>query len=104
VLTKRAVVVPNAAIFLQSMVGIAWLYVLTLYLQEVLGHGALEAGLLFIPMTLASVVAAPLAGRLATWIGMRTTASLGLMLVAVGLLVMTAMSVGGAWPSCSLAW
>ena len=49
VLRKPAVVVPNSAIFLQSMVGIAWLYVLTLYLQEVLGHSALTAGLLFIP-------------------------------------------------------
>ena len=95
VLRKPAVVVPNAAIFLQSMVGIAWLYVLTLYLQEVLGHGALRAGLLFIPMTLASVVAAPLAGRLATRRGVRTTAALGLALVAVGLLLMTLMSVGG---------
>jgi EmrB/QacA subfamily drug resistance transporter len=95
VLRKPAVVVPNAAIFLQSMVGIAWLYVLTLYLQEVLGHGALRAGLLFIPMTLASVVAAPLAGRLATRLGVRTTASWGLALVAVGLLLMTLMSVSG---------
>jgi len=95
VLKKRAVVVPNVAIFLQSMVGIAWLYVLTLYLQEVLGHGALTAGLLFIPMTLASVVAAPVAGRLATKLGVRTTASSGLALVAVGLLLMTPMSVGG---------
>jgi EmrB/QacA subfamily drug resistance transporter len=95
VLKKPAVVVPNAAIFLQSMVGIAWLYVLTLYLQEVLGLSALTAGLLFIPMTLAAVVAAPLAGRLATRIGMRTTASSGLALVAVGLLLMTPMSTGG---------
>jgi EmrB/QacA subfamily drug resistance transporter len=95
VLKKPAVVVPNAAIFLQSMVGIAWLYVLTLYLQEVLGHGALRAGLLFIPMTFASVVAAPVAGRLATRLGVRTTASLGLALVAVGLLLMTLMSVSG---------
>jgi EmrB/QacA subfamily drug resistance transporter len=95
VLRKRAVFVPNAAIFLQSMVGIAWLYVLTLYLQEVLGHGALTAGLLFIPMTLASVVAAPLAGRLATRLGVRTTAVWGLALVAVGLLLMTPMSAGG---------
>jgi EmrB/QacA subfamily drug resistance transporter len=94
VLTKPAVVVPNAAIFLQSMVGIAWLYVLTLYLQEVLGHSALTAGLLFIPMTLASVVAAPSAGRLATRFGLRTTASSGLALVAVGLLLMTPMSLG----------
>jgi len=95
VLKKPAVVVPNAAIFLQSMVGIAWLYVLTLYLQEVLGHSALRAGLLFIPMTLASVVAAPVAGRLATRVGLRMTASSGLTLVAVGLLLMTPMSVGG---------
>jgi EmrB/QacA subfamily drug resistance transporter len=95
VLKKPAVVVPNAAIFLQSMVGIAWLYVLTLYFQEVLGHSALTAGLLFIPMTLASVVAAPMAGRLATRLGARTTASSGLALVAVGLLLMTTMSVGG---------
>jgi EmrB/QacA subfamily drug resistance transporter len=95
VLKKPAVVVPNAAIFLQSMVGIAWLYVLTLYLQEVLGHSALTAGLLFIPMTLASVVAAPLAGRLATRVGVKMTASSGLGLVAVGLLLMTPMSVGG---------
>jgi EmrB/QacA subfamily drug resistance transporter len=95
VLKKPAVVVPNAAIFLQSMVGIAWLYVLTLYLQEVLGHSALTAGLLFIPMTLASVVAAPLAGRLATRLGVRMTAAWGLALVAVGLLFMTPMSVGG---------
>jgi EmrB/QacA subfamily drug resistance transporter len=96
VLKKSAVVVPNAAIFLQSMIGIAWLYVLTLYLQEVLGHGALAAGLLFIPMTLSSVFAAPLAGRLATRLGVRTTASSGLALVAVGLLLMTAMSTGGS--------
>lgn len=95
VLKKPAVVVPNAAIFLQSMVGIAWLYVLTLYLQEVLGHSALTAGLLFIPMTLASVVAAPVAGRLATRLGVRTTAASGLTLVAVGLVLMMPMSVGG---------
>ena len=95
VLKKRAVVVPNAAIFLQSMVGIAWLYVLTLYLQEVLGYSALTAGLLFIPMTLASVLAAPVAGRLATRLGLKMTAAWGLALVAVGLLLMTPMSVGG---------
>src|SRR3954451_22915817 len=46
-------------------------------------------------MTLASVVAAPLAGRLATWLGAGRTASSGLALVAVGLLLMATMSVGG---------
>jgi MFS family permease len=95
VLGERAVVAPNAAIFLQSTVGIAWLYVLTLHFQEVLGHGPLTAGLLFSPMTLASVVAAPVAGRLATRIGVRMTAASGLALVVAGLLLMTPFSAGG---------
>jgi EmrB/QacA subfamily drug resistance transporter len=95
VMRERAVIVPNAAIFLQSMVGVAWLYVLTLHFQEVLGHGPLTAGLLFTPMTLVSVLAALVAGRLATRPGARTTASSGLALVAAGLLLMTPMSARG---------
>ncbi len=92
---ERTVVAPNAAIFLQSMVGIAWLYALTLHFQEVLGHGPLAAGFFFLPMTLASVAAAPAAGRLATRLGLRVTASSGLALIAAGLLLMTRMSESG---------
>src|SRR3712207_449160 len=95
VLGERAVVVPNAAIFLQSMVGIAWLYVLTLHFQEVLGLSPLTAGLLFLPMTLASVVAAPVAGRLATRLGVRTMASSGLTLVAAGVVLVAPLSPNG---------
>jgi hypothetical protein len=36
VFRNGAVTVPNAAIFLRSTVGVAWLYQLTLYFQEVL--------------------------------------------------------------------
>jgi EmrB/QacA subfamily drug resistance transporter len=92
---ERAVVAPNVALFFQSMVGIAWLYVLTLYFQEVLGHDPLAAGLLFLPMTLAAVLAASAAGRLATRVGLRITASSGLALVAAGLLLMTRLSESG---------
>jgi len=99
VFRERALVAPNAAIALQSMVGIGWLYVLTLYFQEVLGHGPLTAGLLFIPMTVVSVVAAPVAGRLSTRPGVRPTAAAGLALIGVGLLLMARMSEGGGLPS-----
>ena len=95
---ERAVVGPNAAIFLQSMVGLSWLYVLTLYLQDALGRSPLEAGLLFLPMTLASVVAAPVAGRLVTRLGIRMTAASGLALSAAGLLLTMGMSSGGGFP------
>ncbi len=87
---RPAVMVPNAAIALQSMVGIAWLYVLTLYFQDVLGYSPLGTGLLFLPMTVASVVAAPIGGRLAARVGVRRTAALGLALVGAGALTMTA--------------
>ena len=95
VFTTRPVVFPNAAIFLQSMIGLSWLYVLTLYFQEVLGHGPLAAGLLFAPMTVSSVPAALVAGRLVTRFGVKPTATGGLLLVGAGLLLMARMSEAG---------
>ncbi|MDQ3792030.1 MAG: MFS transporter, partial [Actinomycetota bacterium] len=95
---ERLLVGPNAGIFLQSMVGLPWLYVLTLYLQDALGHTPLQAGLVFLPMTLTGVLAAPLAARLVTTLGARATAASGLALSAVGLLLTASMSSGGVFP------
>lgn len=92
----RPVLTSNLAIALQSMVGIAWLYLLTLHLQEVRGHTALEAGLLFAPMTLASVIAAPSAGRYVDKLGIRRTGVAGLGTVAAGVVLMIAgLGLGG---------
>jgi MFS family permease len=98
-LAARAVLVPNAAIALQSMVGIAWLYLLTLYFQEVLGHRPLVAGLLFAPMTLSSVVSAPVAGRVAGNLGVRRTALTGFAVTALGLvgMVIGLTPMGNLW-------
>jgi MFS family permease len=98
VFAARPVVFPNAAIFLQSMIGLSWLYVLTLYFQDVLGHGPLAAGLLFAPMTVSSVPAALVAGRLVTRFGVKPTAAGGLLLVGAGLLLMTRMSEADSLP------
>ncbi|HEV2743651.1 MAG TPA: hypothetical protein VGV91_10880, partial [Rubrobacter sp.] len=57
-----------------------------------LGYGPLAAGLLFLPMALASVAAAAVAGRLATDLGTAGTAALGLGGVVAGLLLMLAVS------------
>lgn len=104
IFTTRRAVVPNASILLLSMVGVAWLYVLTLYFQDVLGHGRLRAGLLFLPMTLTSVVAAAAAGRLVTRIGPRPTAAAGLLLVILGLGLMTRLSAPNALTTFSAGW
>jgi EmrB/QacA subfamily drug resistance transporter len=95
VVTRRPVLIPNVALALQSMVGMAWLYVLTLYFQEIRGLDPMRTGLLFVPMTLAAVVAASLAGRVSTVLGVRRTAVIGLVTVAAGLIVMAAGVTGG---------
>jgi hypothetical protein len=55
---RRAVLTPNGAILMQSMVGVAWRYLLTFYLQDLRGLDPLISGLWFTPMTVASVLAA----------------------------------------------
>jgi MFS family permease len=77
------------------MIGLSWLYVLTLYFQEVLGHDPLAAGLLFVPMTLSSVPAALVAGRLVTSFGVKPVATTGLVLLGAGVLLMMPMSETG---------
>jgi MFS family permease len=104
VVVAGPVVSPNAAIFLQSMIGLSWLYVLTLYFQEVLAHCPLAAGLLFAPMTVSSVPAAIVAGRLVTRLGVKPVAATGPVLIGAGVLLMTLMSETGASPSYSGAW
>jgi MFS family permease len=95
VLTTGPIAVPNVAIFLQSMIGLSWLYVLTLYFQEVLGHDPLTAGLLFAPMTVSAVPAALVAGWLVTRSGVKPVATMGLVLLGGGVLLMMLMSESG---------
>jgi MFS family permease len=71
---RPVVLVPNGAVAVQSMIGIAWLFLLTLYFQDVQGWDPLATGLLFAPMTAAALIGAWVAGRLATAAGVRLTA------------------------------
>jgi EmrB/QacA subfamily drug resistance transporter len=70
---------------------------LTLYIQDVLGYGALQAGLRFLPITLLSFVAAPIAGRLSVRVPVRLLLGGGLLLVSAGLLAMTAVDATSGW-------
>ncbi|MFL6100508.1 MAG: MFS transporter [Actinomycetales bacterium] len=90
VVAHSRVLVPNIAIVLQSMVGIAWLYLLTLYFQTVQGRDPLNTGLLFAPMTIASILGATVAGRMLPHTGFRTAALIGVGSTAAGVAVMAA--------------
>jgi EmrB/QacA subfamily drug resistance transporter len=67
---------------------------LVLYLQNILGYTPLEAGLRFLPISLLSFLAAPVAGKLSERLPVRAFLGAGLILVGCGLLLM-----GGIEPS-----
>lgn len=69
---------------------------LTIYTQSVLGMSALESGLTFAPMSLASGVVAPIAGRLTDRVGGRPLLFAGMLLFASGLAWTTSIATAGA--------
>jgi EmrB/QacA subfamily drug resistance transporter len=66
-------------------------FLLPFMLQEGSGIGPLEAGLLITPIPIAAAVVAPFSGALSDRIGSRLPASLGIALLAVGLLSLTTL-------------
>jgi EmrB/QacA subfamily drug resistance transporter len=70
---------------------------LTLYLQSYLGYSPLEAGLRYLPITLASFVFAPIAGALLSRLPARVMLSAGLATAGVGLLLMSGIEAGNEW-------
>jgi EmrB/QacA subfamily drug resistance transporter len=75
-----------------SMMGV--FFFLALYMQNVLGYSALEAGIRFLPTTLVIMVASPLAGRLADRIGPRWPIVAGMVMIALSLYLFSLVEVG----------
>jgi EmrB/QacA subfamily drug resistance transporter len=69
-------------------------FLLTLQLQEVLGYSALEAGAASLPITLLMLGLSARSGALAARIGPRLQLTVGPLLVAAGILLMTGIEPG----------
>jgi EmrB/QacA subfamily drug resistance transporter len=65
---------------------------LTIYMQGVLDYSPLETGLRFLPLTVLSFIASPIAGSLSHRIPIRALLGVGLGLVGLGLLLMHGIS------------
>ena len=89
----------NLAVFLMYSALFALWFFLTLYLQQVLGFSAIEAGLSFLPMTLSVVAGSSLAPRLIARFGVRPTVTGGLLLATAGMLLLTGVSADGTYPA-----
>jgi EmrB/QacA subfamily drug resistance transporter len=94
---KRAFCGASIAAFVLSAAMFAMFLYLTLWIQNILGYSALEAGLRFMPLTLVSFAIAPVSGKLAERLGVRWFLAGGLMFVAIGLLLMRGLEPGDDW-------
>ena len=73
-----------------------FLYIV-LYMQNVLGYSPLETGVRFLPISVLSFLAAPLAGKLAERFPIRIFLGAGLCLVGIGLLLMSGIDPSDDW-------
>jgi EmrB/QacA subfamily drug resistance transporter len=84
----------NFVAFIVSFAMFAMFFFTALYMQNILGYSAVEAGVRFLPSTLMIVLIAPLAGRLTDRVGPRPLMVAGLSLVTLALFLQTRIDVG----------
>jgi MFS family permease len=72
-------------------------FLITLYLQEVLGDSALRAGVSYLPLAIAIVLSAGAAGQLVNRLGFKNVLVAGMLFVTVALLWFTQVSAGGSY-------
>jgi EmrB/QacA subfamily drug resistance transporter len=94
---SRLLTAANLVVFTLGASAFAMWYFVSLYLQEVLGFTPIEAGLSFMPMTGAIIIASTFAGRLAQRIGPGRLLTAGMSFIAVGMLLFTGVSPGGSY-------
>jgi EmrB/QacA subfamily drug resistance transporter len=94
---RRAFTGVQLAAFAVSGSMFALFLYLTLYLQSFLGYSPVEAGLRYLPITVASFIVAPLSGMALAKVQARYLMSGGLALTGVGLLMMGGLNLDSEW-------
>jgi EmrB/QacA subfamily drug resistance transporter len=72
-------------------------YFISLYMQQVLGYSAIEAGLAYLPLAVTIIVAAGIGGQLVTRFGFKPILATGMAFVSAGLVYWSQVSVGGGF-------
>jgi EmrB/QacA subfamily drug resistance transporter len=101
---RRAFTGVQLAAFAVSGSMFALFLYLTLYLQSFLGHSPVEAGLRYLPITIASFIVAPMAGMALAKIEARYLMGAGLALTGVGLLLMSGLQMDSEWTALLLGF
>ncbi len=85
-----------SAFTLSASIFALFLY-LTLYIQDDLGYGPLAAGVRFLPLTVLAFIVAPFAGKLTVRVQTRYLLGTGLLLIAIGCLLMATTHATSSW-------
>jgi MFS family permease len=82
----------NLIAFIITFAMMGTFFFMALYMQDILGYSALEAGVRFLPTTMVIAVVAPIAGRLADRLGPALPMSSGLAVLAVAMFMFAGIS------------
>jgi EmrB/QacA subfamily drug resistance transporter len=77
----------NTVAMLVSMGMFGVFFFVSLYIQNILGYSATQAGAMFLPMTVLIIVIAPIAGKLSDRVGSRWLMGGGMAIVGISLLL-----------------
>jgi predicted MFS family arabinose efflux permease len=72
-------------------------FFISLYMQDVLGFSAIEAGLAYLPLAVSIILAAGIASQLVTKVGFKPILATGMLLIAGGLLWFSQISENGSF-------
>ena len=86
-----------SSLLMFGLIGI--IFLLVLFLQIVLGYSAIKTGLVLLPISLAVMFVAPLAGRMADGKGVRWMLASGMALTGVAIFLLAHLSAGTTWQS-----
>lgn len=87
----------SAAIALAFLALFGALFILTQYLQLVVGYTALQAGARTVPVAAGLIVGAAISTRLTAWAGTKVAVTAGMLLAAAGLAVLTQATVDSGY-------
>jgi EmrB/QacA subfamily drug resistance transporter len=94
---SRTVAGANLVVFALGASVFAMWYFVSLYLQQVLGYTPIEAGLAFLPMTAAIIIASTMAGRLVARLGAGTVLATGMTCIGIGMLLFGLVRTDGTY-------
>ena len=94
---NRTYVGANVVVLLVALAMFGVFFFVSLYMQNVLGYSAVQAGAAFLPMTVLIILIAPVAGRLSDRFGSRGLITAGMLLVAAQLVIFSRLDADASY-------